>query len=76
MGMAIVEKQLTYGEMLHIKYPNLKHCKRCDAVYKPSKNWQRGYMDNGTAGQFHPTARVPENKCPRCLNDQENKQEK
>jgi len=67
MGMAIVEKYPTYGEMMHAKNPNLEHCKNCDAVYKKSKQWCRGYNDKGTAGQFYPTMRVPEHKCPICL---------
>lgn len=67
MGMAVVEKQLTYGEMLHIKYPNLTHCGNCDAVYKQSKHWAKGYSDEGTAGQFYPVMKVPKDKCPIYL---------
>ena len=67
MGMAMIEKQITYGEMLHSTNPNLNHCNKCDAVYKPSKHWARGCTDSGTAGQFYPQTRIPEHKCPICL---------
>lgn len=68
MGMAITEKQLTCGELLHARNPNLTHCNKCDAVYTPSKFWVKGLTDDGTAGQFYPQLKVPEGKCPICLN--------
>lgn len=71
MGMAIVEKQLTYGELMHGRYPNTNHCRKCDAIYTPSKHWCRGYTDKGTVGEFYPTSKVPENKCPICLEPQQ-----
>lgn len=67
MGMAVTEKQITYGKILHNKYPNLTHCDNCDAVYKKSEYWVKGYSHGGTTGQFTPIIKVPINKCPMCL---------
>ena len=67
MGMAQQEKRISHGEMIHASYPNLNHCKNCDAVYKKSKHWVKGYSDEGTQGAFYPVSKVPENSCPVCL---------
>ena len=69
--MAQPQKSNTIGELLHARYPNLTHCKACDAIYSPSDKWVKGYCEEGTAGGFQPMRRVPEDKCPICLTQQE-----
>jgi len=67
--MGEIEILPTYGSCMAALYPNLNHCRYCDAVYHPG-NWVHGYYEKGTTGKFYAASKIPDNKCPVCRTTQ------
>lgn len=65
MGMASLYKTPTLGEIRHKLYPNLIHCKNCDALYSKGKYCKVRY-DEGTSGAYQVLGNCKDNACPIC----------